>query len=129
MELTTTEVRFYLFVLIVMVLVIFLVNRRIRKKKRNEDNDSKRKQIYKGKRTKKIFFKKSLCTKKDKSSSNEDEFIDNDIERVIFMAVEDSNEEGTEEEYKEAEVDYIEELSSAIEVIKREKKKNMSLQA
>jgi hypothetical protein len=83
----------------------------------------------KAKEPKRFFFKKSLCTKKDRSSSNEDEFTDNDTERVIFMEVEDSDEEGTEEEYKEAEVDYIEELLSAIEVIKREKKKNKSLQA
>jgi hypothetical protein len=44
------------------------------------------------------------------------------------MEVEDSDEEGTREEYEEAEVDYREELLSAIEVIKREKKKNKSLQ-
>jgi hypothetical protein len=48
---------------------------------------------------------------------------------VLFMTVKDFDEEGTEEEYEEAEVDYIEELLSAIEVIKREKKKNKSLQA
>jgi hypothetical protein len=45
------------------------------------------------------------------------------------MEIEDSNKEGTEEEYEEEEVDYKEELLSAIEVIKRENKKNMSLQA
>jgi hypothetical protein len=47
---------------------------------------------------------------------------------VLFMEVEESNEEGSEEEYEEEEVDYREELLSAIEVIKREKKKNKSLQ-
>jgi hypothetical protein len=59
------------------------------------------------------------------------------------MAVEDSNKEDFEEEYEEAEeeyeeveeeikeveVDYREELMCAIEVIKREKKKNKKLQA
>jgi len=43
------------------------------------------------------------------------------------MVVEESDEEGSEEEYEEEEVDYIEELLSSIEVIKREKKKNKSL--
>ena len=53
------------------------------------------------------------------------------------MAVEDSNKEDTEEEYEEAyeeeieeaEVDFREELMSAIDVIRREKKKNKKLQA
>jgi hypothetical protein len=99
-----------------------------KKKKINEEDDSKRKQIYKGKRTKKKIFKKSLCTKEDSSSSDKDEVSDSDTERVLFMEVEDSDEEGTKEEYEEAEVDYREELLSAIEVIKREKKKNKSLQ-
>jgi hypothetical protein len=45
------------------------------------------------------------------------------------MVVEYSDEEGTKEEYEEAKFDYGEELMSAIEVIKREKKKNKSLQA
>jgi hypothetical protein len=44
------------------------------------------------------------------------------------MEVEDSDKEDTEEEYEEAEVDYREELLSAIEVIRREKKKNKKLQ-
>jgi hypothetical protein len=44
------------------------------------------------------------------------------------MEVEYSNYEGTEEEYEETKVDYREELLSSIEVIKREKKKNKSLQ-
>jgi hypothetical protein len=44
------------------------------------------------------------------------------------MEIEDSDKEDTKEEYEEAEVDYREELLSAIEVIKREKKKNKSLQ-
>jgi hypothetical protein len=44
------------------------------------------------------------------------------------MVVEDFNKESTEEEYEEAKVDYKEELLSAIEVIKREKKKNKKLQ-
>jgi hypothetical protein len=45
------------------------------------------------------------------------------------MAVEDSDKEDTEEEYEEAKVDYREELLCAIEVIRREKKKNKKLQA
>jgi hypothetical protein len=98
-----------------------------KKKKRNEEDDSKSKQIYKGKRTKKKIFKKILCTKEDRSSSNEDEVSDSNKERVLLMEVEYSDEEGSEEEYEEAEVDYREEFMSAIEVIKREKKKNKSL--
>jgi hypothetical protein len=43
------------------------------------------------------------------------------------MEIKDSDEEGTKEEYEEAEVDCIEELLSSIEFIKREKKKNKSL--
>jgi hypothetical protein len=43
------------------------------------------------------------------------------------MEVENYDEERFEEEYEEVEVDYIEELMSAIEVIKREKKTNKSL--
>jgi hypothetical protein len=52
------------------------------------------------------------------------------------MAVEESDKEDTEEEYEEAKeeyedakVDYREELLCAIEVIRREKKKNEKLQA
>jgi hypothetical protein len=45
------------------------------------------------------------------------------------MAVEDFDEEGTEEEYEEATFDYREELMSPMEFIKMEKKKNKSLQA
>jgi hypothetical protein len=102
----------------------------------------KDKQTYKGKRTTKKVFKKSLCTKEDISSSDEDEVSDSETERVLFMAVEDSDKEYSEEEYEEAEeeyeeveeeieeaeVDYREELMCAIEVIRREKKKNKKLQ-
>jgi hypothetical protein len=56
----------------------------------------------KAKGPKNIFLKKILCTKEDSSSSNEDEVSDSDTERVIFMALEYSNEEGSEEEYEEA---------------------------
>jgi hypothetical protein len=53
------------------------------------------------------------------------------------MAVEESDKEDSEEEYEEAyeeeieeaEVDFREELMSAIEVIRRENKKNKKLQA
>jgi hypothetical protein len=113
------------------------------KKKRNDEGYSKGKQTYKGKRTTKKVFKKILCTKEDISSSDEDEVSDSETERVLFMAVEDSDKEDSEEEYEEAEeeyeeveeeieeaeVDYREELMCAIEVIRREKKKNKKLQA
>jgi hypothetical protein len=42
------------------------------KKNRNDERYSNRKQTYKGKRTTKKVFKKSLCTKEDISSSDED---------------------------------------------------------
>jgi hypothetical protein len=78
-----------------------------KKKKGNEEDDSKKKkQIQKGRRNKNNFFKKSLCTKEDSSSSDEDEVSDSDTERVLFMEIEDSDEEGSEEECEEAEVDY-----------------------
>jgi hypothetical protein len=108
------------------------------KKKRNDEGYSNNKQTYKNKRTTKKAFKKSLCTKEDISSSDEDEAIDSEIERVLFMVVEDSEEEyeeaeeeyeESEEEYEEEKVDYREELMCAIEVIRREKKKNKKLQA
>ena len=44
------------------------------------------------------------------------------------MEVENSDKEDTEEEYEEVEVDYREELLCAIEVTRREKKKNKKLQ-
>jgi hypothetical protein len=113
------------------------------KKKRNDEGYSKGKHTYKGKRTTKKIFKKSLYTKEDISSSDEDEVSDNETGRVLFMAVKDSDKEDFEEEYEEAEeeceeveeeieeaeVDYREELMCAIEVIRREKKKNKKLQA
>jgi hypothetical protein len=112
------------------------------KKKRNDEGYSKGKHTYKGKRTTKKDFKKSLCIKEDISSSDEDEISDSETGRVLFMAVKDSDKEDSEEEYEEveegyeevedeieeAEVDYREELMCAIEVIRREKKKNKKLQ-
>jgi hypothetical protein len=77
-----------------------------KKNKRNDEDDSNNKQIYKGKRTKKKVFKKRFCTKKDSSSSDEDEVNESETKRVLFMAIEDSNKEDTEEEYEEPEVDY-----------------------
>jgi hypothetical protein len=44
------------------------------------------------------------------------------------MEVEEYDKEDTKEEYEEVEVDYREELLCAIEVIRREKKKNKKLQ-
>jgi hypothetical protein len=81
----------------------------LKKNKRNDVDYSNRKQTYKGERTTKKVFKKSLCTKEDISSSDEDEFSDSEIERVLFMAVEDSDKEDTKEEYEEAEEEYEEE--------------------
>jgi hypothetical protein len=79
------------------------------KKKRNEEGYSKGRQTYKGKRTTKKFFKKSFCTKKDISSSDEDEVSDNETWRVLFMAVEDSDKEYSEEEYEAYEEEIEEE--------------------
>jgi hypothetical protein len=62
------------------------------KKKRNDEGE----QTYKGKRTTKKVFKKSLCTKEDISSSDEDEFSDSETERVIFMEVENSDKQDSE---------------------------------
>jgi hypothetical protein len=78
------------------------------KKKRNDEGYSNKKYIYKGKRTTKEVFKKILCTKEDISSSNEDEVSDSETERVLFMAVEDSDKEHFEEEYEEVEEEYEE---------------------
>jgi hypothetical protein len=55
------------------------------KKKRNDEGYSKGKKTYKDKRTTKKVFKKSLCTKEDISSSDEDEVSDSETKRVIFM--------------------------------------------
>jgi hypothetical protein len=71
------------------------------KKKRNDEGYSNNKQTYKGKRTTKKDFKKSLCTKEEISSSDEDEASDSETERVLFMAVEDSDKEDFEEKYEE----------------------------
>jgi hypothetical protein len=109
------------------------------KKKRNDEDYSKGKHTYKGKRTTKNVFNKTLYTKEDISSSDEYEVSDNEIGRVLFMAVKDSDKEDSEEEYEEAEeqceeeikeakVDYREELMFTIEVIRREKKTNKKLQ-
>ena len=87
------------------------------KKKRNDEGYSKWKHTYKGKRTTKKVFKKSLCTKEDISSSNEDEVSDSEIGRVPFMAVKYSDKEDYEvesEEYEEVEEE-IEEAEVDIE--------------
>jgi hypothetical protein len=63
-----------------------------KKKKRNGKDYSNRKQIYKGKRTKKKISKKRFCTKVDNTSSDKDEVSEIDTKRVIFMEVEDSDE-------------------------------------
>jgi phage FluMu protein Com len=48
------------------------------KKKINDEGYSKDKHTYKGKRTTNKVFKKSLCTKEDISSSDEDEVSDSE---------------------------------------------------
>jgi len=58
-----------------------------KKNKRNGGDDSNRKQVYKGKRTKNNFFKKSFCTKEDNISSYKDEDNEIDTERVLFMEI------------------------------------------
>jgi hypothetical protein len=70
-----------------------------KKNKINEEDDPKRKQIQKGKRNKNIFFKKSYYAKEDNSSSEEyeDEVNDSDTKMVMFIEVEDSDDEGSEE--------------------------------
>jgi hypothetical protein len=75
-------------------------------KKRNDEGYSNRKQTYKGKRTTKKVFKKILCTKEYISSSDEDEVSDSETERVLFMVVEDSDKEDSEEEYEEIKEEY-----------------------
>jgi hypothetical protein len=72
-------------------------------KKRNDEGYSKGKQTYKGKINTKKFFNKSICTKEDIASSDEDEVNDSEAERVIFMVVEESPKEYSEEEYEEVE--------------------------
>jgi hypothetical protein len=73
------------------------------KKKRNDEGYSKGEHTYKGKRTTNKVFKKILYTKEYISSSDEDEVSDNEIGRVLFMAVKDSDKEYSEKEYEEAE--------------------------
>jgi hypothetical protein len=90
------------------------VNKCPHKKKRNDEGYSKGRQTYKGKRTTKKVFKKSFCTKEDISSSDEDEVSDSETGRVLFMAVEDSYKQDSEEEYEEAyEESYEEEIEEA----------------
>jgi hypothetical protein len=48
----------------------------------------------------KKVFKKRLCNKEDISSLDEDEVSDSETERVLFMAVEDSDKEDSEEQYE-----------------------------
>jgi hypothetical protein len=83
-----------------MVLVILLTNVLIRKREMMKVTQ-KANRTYKGKRTTKKVFKKNFCTKEDISSSDEDEVSDSETGRVLFMAVEDSDKEDSEEEYEE----------------------------
>jgi hypothetical protein len=76
------------------------------RKNKNDEGYSKGKHTYKGKNTTKKFFKKSLCTKEGISSSDEDEVSDNEIGRVLFMVVKDSDKEDSKEEYEESEEEY-----------------------
>jgi hypothetical protein len=79
------------------------------KKKRNDEGYSKGRQTYKVKRTTKKVFKKNFCTKEDISSSDEDEVSDSEIGRVLFIKVENTDKEDSEEEYEEAYEEEIEE--------------------
>jgi hypothetical protein len=94
--------------------IVHFANKCPQKKKRNDEGYSKGKQTYKGKRTTKKVFKKRLCTKEDISSSDEDEVSDSETEIIIFMVVQDSDKEDSEEEYEEAEEEY-EEVEEEIE--------------
>jgi hypothetical protein len=84
-----------------MVLVIFLINvliRKIKEMKKNMNLKGKRKS--KRVEEKKNFFKKILFTKEESSSSDKDEFSDSETKVVLFMEVENSDEEGFEEQYE-----------------------------
>jgi hypothetical protein len=83
------------------------------KKKRNDEGYSKYKHTYKGKKSTKKVFKKSLCTKEDNLSSDEDEVSESETGRVLFMVVKDSDKEDSEEEYEE-----VEEVEEEIEEAK-----------
>jgi hypothetical protein len=83
-------------------------NKCLHKKNINDEGYSKGKHTYKGKRTTKKDFKKSLFVKEDISSSDEDEIGDSETGRVIFMAVKDSDNEDSEEEYEEVKEGYEE---------------------
>jgi hypothetical protein len=91
-----------------------------KKKKKNQKGDKRR--------NKNKFFKKSFYSKEDNSSSDEDDDSDNDSERVLFMEVED-DEEDSEYSEEEGEVDLREELISALEELGKERKKIKSLKA
>jgi hypothetical protein len=68
-----------------MVLVILITNVLIRKIEMMKVTQKEKK--YKGKRTTMKVFKKSLCTKEDIPSSDEDEVSDSEIGRVLFMTL------------------------------------------
>jgi hypothetical protein len=111
----------------VIVLVILITNFLIRKIRGMMNISQIENKHIKTKEPHKVF-KKILRTKEDISSLYEDEVIDSEAERVLFMVVEYSHKEDTKEEYEEAKVDNREELFTAIEVISREKRKNKKLQ-
>jgi hypothetical protein len=58
------------------------------KKNKINEEEMTLKKIQKGRRNKNKFFKKSLFTKEDNSSSNKYQSNNNDTERVIFMEIE-----------------------------------------
>jgi hypothetical protein len=61
------------------------------KKNRNDEGYSKGKQTYKVKRSTNKVFKKILSTREYISSSDEDEVSDTETERVLFMAIKESD--------------------------------------
>jgi hypothetical protein len=79
-----------------MVLVIFLTNVLIRKREMMKVTQKEDKHI-KVKELQRKFSRKDFCTKEDISSLDEDEVSDSETRRVLFMAVEDSDKEDSEE--------------------------------
>jgi hypothetical protein len=90
-----------------MVLVILKTNVPIRKRKEMKKMIQIANKCTKA-RIPKINSSRKSFLQKNSTSSDEDEDNGSEIERVLFMAVEDSDEEGTEEEYEEAKVGYRE---------------------
>jgi hypothetical protein len=99
-----------------------------RKSDSDEEKDPKKENKYqKGNwKNKRKFFKKNLYSRNDSSSSGEDDETDSDLKKVLFMARE--NQTRNYDSYKEeGEIHLRAELISALEEIRKERKKNKSL--